>query len=73
MIAVFFKNHKAEREVEDYMMSQAETALRDRMNHILREDRSLASEPTPVHVSVGPSLRKRNQRARQFAFQIDLA
>ena len=73
MIAVFFKNNKAEREAEDAVVAQGVDALRNRMNHMLREEQKLAWAPTPMHVSSEPGVKKRLTRDRQFTFQVDLA
>ena len=73
MIAVFFKNNKAEREAEDAVVAQGVDALRNRMNHMLREEQKLAWASPPTHVSIAPVVKKRVTRDRQFTFQVDLA
>ena len=73
MIAVFFKNNKTERETEDAAVAQGVDALRNRMNHMLREEQKLAWASTPTHASVTPLVKKRSTRERQFTFQVDLA
>ena len=73
MIAVFFKNNKAESEADDAAVAQSVDALRNRMNHMLREEQKLAWAPAPTHASVTPLVKKRSTRERQFTFQVDLA
>ena len=73
MIAVFFKNNKAEREAEDAVVAQGVDALRNRMNHMLREEQKIAWAPPPMHASIGPAVKKRLNRDRQFAFQVEFA
>ena len=73
MIAVFFKNNKTEREAEDAVVAQGVDALRNRMNHMLREEQKHAWAPAPTHVSTAPVVKKRSTRDRQFTFQVDLA
>ena len=79
MIAVFFKNNKTEHEAEDAVVAQGVDALRNRMNHMLREEQKHAWAPAPTqvsnvsHISTAPVVKKRVTRERQFTFQVDLA
>lgn len=75
MIAVFFKNNKADSEAEDAVVAQGVDALRNRMNHMLREEQkqAWAPAPAPTPISMAPTVKKRAARDRQFTFQVDLA
>ena len=73
MIALFFKNNKAERENDEAIVTQSQAALRDRMNHMLREDAKLAWMPHSTLAANDTAVKTRLHRARQFQFQIDIA
>jgi hypothetical protein len=54
MIAVFFKNRKAEAEAEiesAAIVAQGQTALQERMVRMLRQEAKLAWMPAPTHLA----------------------
>ena len=73
MIALFFKNTKADHETEDSAVMQGQAALRNRMNHMLCEDAKLAWMPDQTHAKMESAVKKMPIRPRRFQFQIELA
>jgi len=61
MIAVFFKNRKAEAEAElktAAIVAQGQSALQERMVRMLRQDAKLAWMPSPTHLAQANDVKK---------------
>ena len=70
MIAVFFKNLKAEPEVDASVLAAGESALHERMQHMLRQQAKLALYRQPVHFEPPKAVKKPvSIRKQLFAIQ----